>query len=90
MLSLTEVGLRSVKGEAREAAHLKFLIFFISFSRSLLEVSVLPFLEFNIPFECYDASSETTRIRVIETLHLVPWILLFNRFNSPLAFRVEF
>ena len=52
ILSLAEVGVRSVKGEIRKPAHFEFLIFFVSFPGSLLEVSVLPFLEFNIPFEC--------------------------------------
>lgn len=54
VLSLAEVGSRSMKDELRKAAHFKLLVFFVSFFRSFLEVSVLPFLKFDIPFECYD------------------------------------
>jgi hypothetical protein len=90
ILSLAVIGLRSVKDEVRKVAHFELLVFFISFLGSLLEISVPPFLKFNIPFKCYDALSESTRINVLGFLCLVPWILLFSRFNSPFAFRVKY
>jgi hypothetical protein len=31
----------------------KFLVFFVSFPGSVLEISVLTFLKFDVPLECY-------------------------------------
>ena len=48
-----------------------------------MEVSVLTFFELNVSLECYDAKSGATQSA---HFRVEPWILLFNKFNSPLAF----
>lgn len=58
VLNLAEDGLGPVKDGVIEVTHFELLIFLVSFPRSVLEVFVLPFLEFDIPFEYYHASSE--------------------------------
>lgn len=62
VLSLIRVAIRSVNAKEVKTTCFEFLIFFVSFSRSFLEVSVLAFLELNIPFERFGALSGGTQI----------------------------
>jgi hypothetical protein len=74
ILSLKVVRSESVQyGVKKKTAYFKLLIFFVSFPGSFLEVSILTFLEFNIPLECYDGPSESIQFSVSSrrTLDLV-------------------
>ena len=62
VLSLIRVAIRSLNTEEVKTTCFEFLIFFVSFFRRFLEVPVLAFLEFNIPFERFGALSGGTQI----------------------------
>ena len=83
MLGLTRIELKSVKGGRRETTCFEFLVFLFSFLGSFLKISVLSSLEFNVPFERCEESSEMPKA---SSHYPIPCILLFSRLSSPLAF----
>ena len=50
---------------------------------NFLKISVLSSLEFNVPFERFEGLLEMPKAF---PYYLLPWILLFSRLSSPLAF----